>query len=186
MAQSYKIYGTNQPYSGKVLNLGNRLYTTEGGALEGTSKEVVLSGGGNTNPEESLPTMNSMNQLSENTNQDVVTAFIVGDNSQFGRATYYYANGNRVLQNTKLHHHTVPPNGRNNFMTQHTMDGNEQDVFLTQPTSTRRANTRTMRRTNTRRRTTGGGTTGGSSNNNPGGNVGGGNTGGGMGGGGGY
>ena len=133
MAQSYKIYGTNQPYSGKVLNLGNRLYTTEGGALEGTSKEVVLSGGGNTNPEESLPTMNSMNQLSENTNQDVVTAFIVGDNSQFGRATYYYANGNRVLQNTKLHHHTVPPNSRNNFMTQHTMDGNEQDVFTLPP-----------------------------------------------------
>ena len=130
---NYKIYGTNQPYSGKVLNLGNRLYTTEGGALEGTSKEVVLSGGGNTNPEESLPTMNPMSQQTNATNQDVVTTFIVGDNSQFGRATYYYANGNRVLQNTKLHHHTVPPNGRNNFMTQHTMNGNEQDVFTSPP-----------------------------------------------------
>ena len=47
MAQ-YKIYGTNQPYTGKVVTLGNRLYTTIGGTLEGNSHEVVLSSeGGN-------------------------------------------------------------------------------------------------------------------------------------------
>ena len=38
---AYKIYGTNQSYSGMVVGLGSRLYTTVGGALEGDSKEVI-------------------------------------------------------------------------------------------------------------------------------------------------
>tara|TARA_Y100000310_G_C20323631_1_gene641937 strand:+ start:308 stop:715 length:408 start_codon:yes stop_codon:yes gene_type:complete len=61
---AYKIYGTNQPYGGKVVNVGNQLFTTRGGALEGNSYEVVLvtSGRGNQNTEENLPTMNAKNQ----------------------------------------------------------------------------------------------------------------------------
>ena len=139
MAQ-YKIYGTNQPYSGRVVNIGNKIYTTQGGTLEGNSHEVVLDGaGGNQNTDENLPTMNNSNQQTtagNQTNQDVVTAFIVGDNTQFGRGVYYFPNGTRVPQATRLHHHTIPPNGRSKFMTQHTMDGNEQDVFVTRPNTT--------------------------------------------------
>ena len=62
---NYKIYGTNQPYSGRVLNVGNKLFTTVGGALEGNSFEIVeiAGGGGNSNPNEDLPTMNNMNQM---------------------------------------------------------------------------------------------------------------------------
>ena len=138
---NYKIYGTNQPYSGRVVNVGNKIYTTQGGTLEGNSHEVVLvtGGGGNQNANENLPTMNDSNQQTTSgnqTNQDVVTAFIVGDNTQFGRGVYYFPNGTRVPQATRLHHHTIPPNGRSKFMTQHTMDGNEQDVFVTRPSTT--------------------------------------------------
>tara|TARA_R100000008_G_C3567005_1_gene159691 strand:+ start:198 stop:803 length:606 start_codon:yes stop_codon:yes gene_type:complete len=135
MAQ-YKIYGTNQPYTGKVVTLGNRLYTTIGGTLEGNSHEVVLaSEGGNQNTEETLPTMNALNQPtvgSSNATGDVITTFKVGDASTFGRGTYYYASGTRVPNGRNLHHHTIIPSGRSsNFMTQHAMDGNEQDVFTT-------------------------------------------------------
>ena len=173
---NYEISGTGKPYSGRVIKMGDQFYTTTGGGIEGDRQLLkVVDNVSTTSMEEST------------TITDTVTTFVVGDTSNFGRNTYYYGNGSVVPNGTALHHHTISPAGRNNFMTQHNMDGNEQDVFLTQPTSTRRANTRTMRRTNTRRRTTGGGTTGGSSNNNPGGNVGGGNTnqGGGMVGGGG-
>ena len=34
---AYKIYGTNQMWNGSVIHLGNRIYTTVGGALEGNS-----------------------------------------------------------------------------------------------------------------------------------------------------
>jgi hypothetical protein len=68
MAQ-YIVYGTNQPYGGKVLNVGNKLFTTRGGALEGNSYEVVLvtSTGGNQNTEDDLPTMNAKNQIAGRT-----------------------------------------------------------------------------------------------------------------------
>ena len=42
-AAPYKVYGTNQPYTGRVLQIGNRMYTTSGGALEGHSKVVVAN-----------------------------------------------------------------------------------------------------------------------------------------------
>ena len=32
---TYRIYGTNEPYSGMVVEVGGYLYTTSGGALEG-------------------------------------------------------------------------------------------------------------------------------------------------------
>jgi len=66
---AYKVYGTNQPYGGKVVNVGNQLFTTRGGALEGNSYEVVLvtPGKGNQNIEEDLPTMNAKNQMAGGT-----------------------------------------------------------------------------------------------------------------------
>ena len=37
----YKIYGTNKPYGGKVVNINGDMFTTTGGTLEGDSKHVV-------------------------------------------------------------------------------------------------------------------------------------------------
>ena len=35
MAIQYKVYGTNEPYSGLTVELGGLQYSTVGGALEG-------------------------------------------------------------------------------------------------------------------------------------------------------
>ena len=37
----YKVYGTNEPYTGKVVNISGDMYSTVGGALEGTSLQLV-------------------------------------------------------------------------------------------------------------------------------------------------
>ena len=44
---TYIIYGTNQPYQGRVVEVGGQLYTTQGGALEGYSFQVMPRGGQN-------------------------------------------------------------------------------------------------------------------------------------------
>ena len=41
---SYKIYGTDESYDGKVVNIAGDLFTTIGGALEGDSKQVIEAG----------------------------------------------------------------------------------------------------------------------------------------------
>mgnify|MGYP003635877520 CR=1 FL=1 len=46
-AAQYIIYGTNQPYSGRVVEVGGQLYTTQGGALEGYSFQLIPRGGQN-------------------------------------------------------------------------------------------------------------------------------------------
>ena len=233
----YRIYGTNEPYRGMVVEVGGYLYTTIGGALEGNSYQVVAAqqmtpdgfgdappprlqmtpdGFGNAPPRPDfdtgasglerpiLPNPNLVSPLIDGTvpigpgdmgslpgerprprptpnpdtlldpgleSGDIITQFRVGDNSQFGgRRSYYYGNGNRVPNGTALHHHTIPPRGRSNFMTQHTMNGREQDVFTSPPRSR-----------------SGGGIGAGNNQSRdilPGGNVGGGNTN--MGGGGSY
>ena len=183
---TYKINGTNEPYTGRVIKIGDLFYTTQGGGIEGDRQQIVEDTTRNLSQENLAPSI---------LNEDVVTAFVVGDNTNYGRGTYYYVDGTLVPRSTKLHHHTIIPSGRgSNFMTQHTMDGNEQDVFLT-PTNNRRMSqprqNQAPRATDNRTQGSTGNITDGSSNNNPGGNVGGGNTGGGntgggMGGGGSY
>ena len=37
----YKVYGTNEPYTGKVVEISGDMYSTVGGALEGTSLQLV-------------------------------------------------------------------------------------------------------------------------------------------------
>tara|TARA_Y100000361_G_C10997134_1_gene257315 strand:+ start:69 stop:611 length:543 start_codon:yes stop_codon:yes gene_type:complete len=176
---AYRIVGTHQQYSGKVIKIGDLLYTTAGGGIEGDRQQVEEAPVGTIDTTRNIATSPD--------SRDVVTQFTVGDNSSFGRNSYYYSDGTRVANGTPLHHHTVPPNGRASFMTQHMMDGNEEDIFLTPQ------NNATLRRARTRTRPNQLGSAspgsvrnlpgGDSSPNNPGGNVGGGNTGGGMGGG---
>ena len=170
---NYRIYGTNQPYSGMTVEIGGHLYTTKGGALEGNSYQLVaaqqMTPDGFANPDLGnldplvrrpmtpegdfivpRPRPNDFGSIGDfgtlpneiipirprpNPNpQDVITRFKVGDNSEFGgRRSYYYIDGTRVPKATQLHHHTIPPRGRGNFMTQHEMDGREQDVFTSRP-----------------------------------------------------
>tara|TARA_A100001011_G_C13886055_1_gene664973 strand:- start:11 stop:637 length:627 start_codon:yes stop_codon:yes gene_type:complete len=152
MAQ-YKVYGTNDTYNGEVVEIGGSLYTTKGGALEGDSLQVIADASSvrdvvnNVNNREATSALaNAMIEnggLTTPTNNltDVVTAFVVGDGSLFGGGTYFYnlAGTNRVPRGAKLHHHTIPPDNRNSFMSQHTMDGNETDVYSIQQVNARRA-----------------------------------------------
>lgn len=161
MAQ-YKIYGTNKPYTGKVVKIGQDLFTTEGGALEGNSYQVVLDAVNNNAPDLDGP------DLTQGRGQDIITTFVVGDPTNFGKGSYFYEDGSRVLTGTKLHHHTIIPTGRqSNFMTQHVMNGNERDVFLNQPNPGERRMRTNPNRMNQQRTTTenmqnqGGGNTGG-------------------------
>ena len=124
---TYTIYGTNQPYDGRVVELSGNLYTTFGGALEGNSYQVITQlGPGDMN----TPPADIFDPALDLGNQDTVTTFVVGDNSIFGSGGYFFNNGITVPNRSLLHHHTIIPRGRlSNFMTQHTMDDNAVDVF---------------------------------------------------------
>ena len=167
---TYQIVGTKEPYTGRVIKIGDQFYTTVGGGIEGDRQQVEAIealGDSDTLPPALTP---------DDSVQDVVTTFVVGDNSRFGRNIYYYANGSIVPNGTQLHHHTIPPNGRNNFMTQHVMNGNEQDVFLTPQNTGRRTTQTTMNTqspTQTQTNTVGGTPTGGTTGGTTGGGTGG-------------
>ena len=124
---SYVIAGTNEPYSGRVVFIGDTPFSTTGGAFEGVpySQELIQVA---PDPQQVI----EQNQI--NAPDDVVTPFVVTSNqsneffvsgfSNSVRGFYYDLNGtDRVPTGTKLHHHTNPAQGDNNFMTQHTMDG---------------------------------------------------------------
>ena len=124
---SYVIAGTNEPYSGRVVFIGDTPFSTTGGAFEGVpySQELIQVA---PDPQQAI----EQNQV--NASNDVVTPFVVTSNqsneffvsgfSNSVRGFYYDLNGtDRVPTGTKLHHHTNPAQGDNNFMTQHTMDG---------------------------------------------------------------
>ena len=126
---TYQIVGTKEPYTGRVIKIGDQFYTTVGGGIEGDRQQLEPMDTSETSP----PVTNNNNTLiSEEVDivEDVVTPFVVGDGSIFGNGAYFYANGSTVPAGTELHHHTIIPQGRtSNFMTQHVMDGNDVDVF---------------------------------------------------------
>ena len=142
---TYKVYGTNESYEGKVVEVGGFIYSTESGALEVVpfgQQLFAIQNGTETDVIEDVDSLTP--RVSEQTNgqqiirttapqdEDVVTPFVVGDGSQFGIGTYFYSDGSQVQIGTELHHHTIVPMGRaSNFMTQHVMDGNDVDVFTT-------------------------------------------------------
>ena len=82
----YKVYGTNEPYSGRVVTIGGFQYTTVGGALEGDSLQLIASTGKTSN-----------NQQQNNSNP-VTRTFV-------SRVTYYTKNGTAVPPGTDLHQH---------------------------------------------------------------------------------
>ena len=68
----YKIYGTNEPYIGKTLEIGGLLYTTKGGALEGDSYQLVPMGGASVN-NPGFTGNNSVNEAEYDTLPPVLT-----------------------------------------------------------------------------------------------------------------
>ena len=109
----YIFETTGLPYDGHVIDVGGNLFSTSGNTLEGDSQQVIL------NSEYS-------NVSVEQQQEDVITTFVVGDGSRFGRLRFF-RDRNRanteIANGTPLHHHTIPAVGDNNFMTQHNMDG---------------------------------------------------------------
>ena len=148
---SYQIVGTKKPYNGKVIKIGDLFYTTQGGGIEGDRQQVEVLEAPSTSP--SVITNNNLDggqPTPSDINRDVVTTFVVGENSNFGRNTYYYSNGSIVPSGTPLHHHTIPAAGDNNFMTTHDMSaGGAVSVFLTPQSNARRTNQRTRNTTAT-------------------------------------
>ena len=151
---NYKIYGTNQPYTGNVVNINGDLYTTIGGTLEGDSKHVVLAN--ETSERENLtnPTPNPT------ITNPIVRTFTRGDGSSDDKTYYLPMNysgtagkgGRAVKQGTLLHVHA---NGT--VMTEHSMGSNDNSVVVTtsRPRATAARNTqRTAPRNNRTSRNT--------------------------------
>tara|TARA_A100001391_G_scaffold74062_1_gene47900 strand:- start:229 stop:720 length:492 start_codon:yes stop_codon:yes gene_type:complete len=82
MATQYKVYGTNEAYSGLTVEVGGYQYSTRGGALEGDSMQLV-----------------AVADSSPEVNPNPVTRTFVS------RVTYYREDGTPVPVGSNLHQH---------------------------------------------------------------------------------
>ena len=82
MATQYKVYGTNEAYSGLTVEVGGYQYSTRGGALEGDSMQLVAVA-------DSSPVVNP---------NPVTRTFV-------SRVTYYREDGTPVPIGSNLHQH---------------------------------------------------------------------------------
>ena len=122
MAAQYKIYGTNEPYSGNVIQLGNRFYTTTGNVLEGDSKELVVVSPETGNSGEDLVTLNTNTAQPTTTTNNPVTSTFFAPNSP----RYYRPDGSLVAIGAPLHQHAD-----GTVMTEHSMGPNDNSVVVT-------------------------------------------------------
>jgi hypothetical protein len=140
---SYKIAGTNEPYTGLTVNIGGFIYTTVGGGIEGDRQQVVPIGNGN----------NTQTQ-----NNNPVTRLFQAPSSP----RYRRSDNNRLIRiGANLHEHQD-----GTIMTEHSMGPNDNSVVVnvvsqTGGTNGTRTRTRTQARTQTRRTQTSGGGMGG-------------------------
>ena len=139
----YKVYGTGEPYDGKVVSISGDLFTTIGGALEGDSKQVIktednenpLSGNdllvpGDSGNQRALSTISEDNP---NTDPNPVTRLFNAPRTP----RYYTPEGTIVPVGAPLHEHQD-----GTIMTQHSMGPNDNSVVVT----TSRGTTGRMRR----------------------------------------
>ena len=120
----YKIYGTNQPYYGRVVQIGNKFFTTEGGVLEGNSKELIKSEPSIGNSGEDLVTLNTQNNTPTQTSIDdnpVISTFFAPSQPR-----YFRPNGTLVVVGAPLHQHQD-----GTIMTEHSMGPNDNSVVVT-------------------------------------------------------
>ena len=86
---TYKINGTNEPYTGRVIKIGDLFYTTQGGGIEGDRQQIVEDTTVNVSDE--VPGVTILTE-------DVVTPFVVGDNSSYGRGKRCWCIFNTIKQ----------------------------------------------------------------------------------------
>ena len=136
---SYKIAGTNQPYTGLTVNVGGFLYTTVGGGIEGDRQQVIPTGNGNTSQTQN--------------NNPVTRLFQAPTNPRYRRS-----DNNRLVRiGARLHEHQD-----GTIMTEHSMGPNDNSVVVNVVSETGGTNrTQTQTRTQTRTQTSGGGMGGG-------------------------
>ena len=119
---SYKVYGTDESYDGKVVNIAGDLFTTIGGALEGDSKQVIEAGK-KENPlsgEDLLPDKDK-NLFSDKEDNPVTRTF------QAPRSPRYYKSDGTVIPvGYKLHQHAD-----GTIMTEHSMGPGDGSVVVT-------------------------------------------------------
>ena len=137
---TYKVYGTNEDYSGLVVMIGGHPYSTVGGAYEGFSVQLY-------SPTDSVNT--TPNQTNTN---PVIRTFI-------SRRVYYRQDGSSVPVGSELHEHQD-----GTIMLGHDPNNMGDVVTRTRP-SQRRTTTNTTRQTRTQTSTggMGGGTMSGGS-----------------------
>ena len=127
-AAPYKVYGTNQPYAGRVLQIGNTMYTTSGGALEGHSKVVVAntSDSNSAGGEVSTPYVQPDGGMAEiNSSNPITETFLAPATPR-----YYRPNGSLVPVGAPLHRHQD-----GTVMTEHSMGSINSVVVTLTPTS---------------------------------------------------
>ena len=67
---TYTIYGTNEPYSGLVVRIGDALFTTKGGAREGDSYQLIETEIIDTSINNNLPRGNQQNRQNRQNQQN--------------------------------------------------------------------------------------------------------------------
>ena len=81
----YKVYGTDEPYSGRMVEIAGFMYSTVGGALEGNSYQLI-------------PMENNISQTQTQNDNPVTRTFI-------SRVLYYRQDGTTVPVGTEMHEH---------------------------------------------------------------------------------
>ena len=129
---TYKVYGTNEPYSGIAVEVGGFLYSTVGGALEGDSMQLVSMDGGpivnpNQMPNVDVTVPNTSTPGNAQNNNPVVRTF----RNRFQEPTpgdriYEYIRTDGSPGAMNLHEHQD-----GTIMTQHSMGPNDNSVVVT-------------------------------------------------------
>ena len=91
----YKVYGTDEPYSGLTVEIGGYLYSTKGGAYEGSSKQLVAVG-----VIENEPQLNTNN--TQNPNNPVVRTETNRTDAS-GNRQYVRLDGSRASNDIHVH-----------------------------------------------------------------------------------
>ncbi len=127
----YKVYGTDEPYSGKMVEIAGFMYSTVGGALEGNSYQLI-------------PMENNISQTQTQNDNPVTRTFI-------SRVLYYRQDGTTVPVGTEMHEHAD-----GTIMLGHDPENMGEIVTRTSSQRTQTRTTRSMtQRTQTQRRTGG-------------------------------
>ena len=111
-----KVYGTNEHYVGTMVMIGGVAYTTVGGALEGTSLQLVPIGNGNGNVTETITEQTPIGSALDTigANNPVVSLFQAPVTPRYRRSD----NNQLVPVGANLHEHQD-----GTIMTEHTMEG---------------------------------------------------------------